>query len=192
MHEDDWPPAVGTGVEVHVTKKRWEDVGPPFKKPGWYAAVVVYIDEEADRLDLLFVDAVDEQPAQAARTSFGPGNFEPNDFIQVMINPDNQVALAQAGEIPLLLALLSASDAQKEWAAERLWSLANVNDDNKVAIARAGGIEPLVALARGTDGQKKEEAAVALRNLSCNSTNLAAMKDLGYGKKSFIGGWTVP
>ena len=36
-----------------------------------------------------------------------------------------------------------------------------------------------------------EEAAWALWNLSWNSTNLAAMKDLGYGKKSFFGGCLV-
>ena len=43
----------------------------------------------------------------------------------------------------------------------------------------------------GTDAQK-EHAATALRNLAGNKTNLAAMKDLGYGKESFFGGWTVP
>ena len=41
-------------------------------------------------------------------------------------------------------------------------------------------------------GGQKVAAAWALRNLAGNKTNLAAMKDLGYGKESFFGGWTVP
>ena len=52
-------------LKISLSKKRWEEVGPPFKKPGWYAAVVVYIDEEADCLALLFVDACNSNDASA-------------------------------------------------------------------------------------------------------------------------------
>ena len=81
------------------------------------------------------------------------------------------MAIAAAGGIPPLVALVRDGDAGgKEQAAGALRSLA-VNADNQVAIARAGGIEPLVALARsGTDGQK-EHAAAALRNLAVNDDN---------------------
>ena len=107
-------------------------------------------------------------------------------------NDDNKVAIAAAGGIAPLVALArGGTDRQKEKAADALGLLA-VNDDNRVAIARAGGIAPLVALARGGLGLQKEYAADALWRLSYNNTNLAAMKDLGYGAKSFFGGWTVP
>ena len=103
------------------------------------------------------------------------------------------MAIARAGGIPPLVALArGGTEGQKEYAAGTLRCLA-ISADNQVAIARAGGIAPLVALARGgTDGQKLQ-AAAALWNLSYNDTNLAAMKDLGYGMKFFFfGGWTVP
>ena len=87
--------------------------------------------------------------------------------------------------------LRSGGDRQKEEAAVALRKLA-WNSKYAVPITKAGGIAPLVALARGGMSRKQELATVALWVLSYNKTNLAAMKDLGYGMKSFFGGWTVP
>ena len=79
---------------------------------------------------------------------------------------DNKVAIAEAGGIPQLVALLrDGTDAQKASAAVALCQLA-VIDDNRIPIAKAGGIPLLVALVReGTDKQK-EHAALALSALA--------------------------
>ena len=106
-------------------------------------------------------------------------------------NADNQAAIAKEGGIAPLVALArDGTDGQKEAAAAALRNLA-FNDDNKVAIARAGGIAPLVALGRDGTDRQKGRAAGALRILAVNKTNFAAMKDLGYGKRSLFG-WKIP
>ena len=95
-----FPPPVGTRVEVHVTQQRWlmNGVKPPFKKAGWYPAVVISTgvstgvstddedDESFDTVDLRFEDAVDWHPSNV-RTGFGALNFEPSEYaIQVKVN----------------------------------------------------------------------------------------------------------
>ena len=95
-------------------------------------------------------------------------------------NADNKVAIARAGGIESLVALVrDGTEKQMENAAGALGNLAANNFNNRVAIARAGGIEPLVALARdGTEGQK-ENAAGALHNLSVNADNQLAIARAG-------------
>ncbi|KAH8047257.1 serine/threonine kinase [Aureococcus anophagefferens] len=82
-------------------------------------------------------------------------------------NADNQVAIAKAGAVDPLVALLrTGTDGAKEHAAGALENLAFENADNKVAIAKAGAVDPLVDLLRtGTDGAK-ESAAGALWGLA--------------------------
>eukprot|EP00900_Chrysochromulina_parva_P024582 jgi/Chrpa1/6758/Chrysochromulina_OHIO_Genome00009813-RA len=79
---------------------------------------------------------------------------------------ESRVAIARAGAIVPLVALLTAQDpAAGAEAARALRSLA-INAENKVSIAQAGAIAPLVMLVQsGTDDQK-EQAAGALRNLA--------------------------
>ena len=65
------------------------------------------------------------------------------------MNDDNEVAIAKAGGIEVLVQLArNGSDEAKEKAAEALENLAE-NADNQVAIAKAkaSGTEPLVQLA---------------------------------------------
>ena len=85
------------------------------------------------------------------------------------MNAENEVAIAKAGGIPPLVALLqSGTDGQKEAALGALRNL-SVNAENKVTIAQAGAIAPLVVLTQsGTAGQK-ETAAIVLQNLSANN-----------------------
>ena len=55
----------------------------------------------------------------------------------LVFNNDNQIPIAKAGGIPPLVALIrDGNDAQKQYAAGALQSLA-VNADNKIAIAQA-------------------------------------------------------
>ena len=73
---------------------------------------------------------------------------------------DVQVAIAQAGGVAPLVALVrDGTSAQKTAAAGALRNLA-ANADNQLAISQAGGIKPLLALARdGTDEQRALAAA---------------------------------
>ena len=92
---------------------------------------------------------------------------------------DNQAAIARAGGIEPLVALVrSGTDRQKEAAA---WALGNLamNTDNQAAIARAGGIEPLVALVRIGTERQKNAAAETLGNLAMNTDNQAAVARAG-------------
>eukprot|EP00900_Chrysochromulina_parva_P008119 jgi/Chrpa1/17308/Chrysochromulina_OHIO_Genome00023790-RA len=79
---------------------------------------------------------------------------------------ESRVAIARAGGIVPLVALLTAQDpAAGAEAAAALQNLA-FNAENKVLIAQAGAIAPLVTLVKsGTDDQK-EYAAAALWNLA--------------------------
>jgi vacuolar protein 8 len=75
-------------------------------------------------------------------------------------------ALAAAGALPPLVAMLGDGTAEERAAAaEALRKLAR-NDANKAAIAAAGAIEPLVALVRDGDARGKAEAAGALWSLA--------------------------
>jgi vacuolar protein 8 len=82
-----------------------------------------------------------------------------------------RVAIARAGGIEPLVALLTAKDpAAGAEAARALRSLA-INAENKVSIAQAGAIVALVTLVKsGTDDQK-EQAAGALRNLAVKNAD---------------------
>jgi len=84
----------------------------------------------------------------------------------VLGNDANQVALAAAGGIPPLVALLrEGTEKQKEKAAKAMSYLAFTRDI-KLAIIEAGGITPLVALVRdGTDMQKENAMAALLKLL---------------------------
>jgi len=75
-------------------------------------------------------------------------------------------ALAAAGALPPLVAMLGDGTAEERAAAaEALGKLAR-NEANEAAIAAAAAIEPLVALVRDGDAQGKAKAATALRNLA--------------------------
>ena len=91
----------------------------------------------------------------------------------------NKNAIAQAGGIAPLVALVqSGTDGQKDTAAGALWNL-SFAAGNKVAIAQAGGIAPLVTLLqRGTDGQK-ESAAGALATLALHAENQVLIAQAG-------------
>ena len=94
-------------------------------------------------------------------------------------NDQNNAAIAAAGAIPPLVALVtSRSDASKLEAARALRNLAR-NDQNTAAIAAAGGIPPLVALVTSGSDSAKLEAAGALRNLAGNDQNQAAIAAAG-------------
>eukprot|EP00900_Chrysochromulina_parva_P019938 jgi/Chrpa1/27946/Chrysochromulina_OHIO_Genome00012928-RA len=86
-----------------------------------------------------------------------------------MTDDESRVAIARAGGIVPLVALLTAQDpAAGAEAARALRSLA-YNATNKVLIAQDGAIAPLVTLVQsGTDGQK-QQAARALKNLADNN-----------------------
>ena len=88
-----------------------------------------------------------------------------------MRDDESRVAIARAGGIVPLVALLTAQDpAAGAEAARALRSLA-INAENKVLIAQAGAFAPLVTLVQsGTDDQK-EQAAGALRNLAVKNVD---------------------
>ncbi|CAL1157836.1 unnamed protein product, partial [Cladocopium goreaui] len=95
------------------------------------------------------------------------------------MNDQNKAAIAAAGGIPPLVALVtSGSDSAKEPAAGALRNLA-MNDQNMAAIAAAGGIPPLVALVTSGSDSAKEQAARALINLALNDQNKAAIAAAG-------------
>jgi hypothetical protein len=93
-----------------------------------------------------------------------------------MGDDESRVAIARAGGIVPLVALLTAQDpAAGAEAARALRNLSVGNDENRGSIAQAGAIPPLVALLQsGTDGQK-ENAAFALRTLAFNAGNQVAI-----------------
>ncbi|KOO24460.1 vacuolar protein 8, partial [Chrysochromulina tobinii] len=96
-----------------------------------------------------------------------------------MTDDESRVAIARAGGIVPLVALLTAQDpAAGAEAARALRSLA-YNAENRVLIVQAGAIAPLVTLVQsGTDGQK-EQAAGALANLAVNAENKLLIAQAG-------------
>ena len=83
-------------------------------------------------------------------------------------------ALAAAGALPPLVAMLGDGTAEERAAAaEALWKLAR-NKYNKAAIAATGAIEPLVALVRDGDARGKATAAGALLNLAAGDAAIKA------------------
>ena len=97
-----------------------------------------------------------------------------------MGDDESRVAIARAGGIVPLVALLSAQDpAAGAEAARALRNLSVDHDENRISIAQAGAIPPLVALLQsGTDGQK-ENAAFALRTLAVNAENKVTIAQAG-------------
>ena len=94
-------------------------------------------------------------------------------------NDPMRAALANAGVIELLQAMLSDGTAgERAKAAEALLKLAR-KTDNQVAIAAAGGIAPLVELVRSGSAEGKANAAGALWHLAFNADNQVAIVALG-------------
>ena len=91
---------------------------------------------------------------------------------------DGKVAIAQAGAIPHLVALLESGDADgKASAAGALMNLAS--KDGMVAIAQNGGIPHLVALLESGNANGKYYAAGALMNLASNADIRVAIAQAG-------------
>ena len=83
------------------------------------------------------------------------------------VNADNKVAIAGAGAIPPLVALLSSGTAagKEEAAAGALWNLA-LTPDNRVAIAGAGAI-PRAECERGGYPRLEAENARLIAEIAC-------------------------
>ena len=91
----------------------------------------------------------------------------------------NQAAIAAAGGIPPLVALVtSGNDAAKLSAAGALLNLA-LNDQNQAAIAGAGGIPPLIALVTSGINVCEARSCKALGHLATNDQNKAAIVAAG-------------
>jgi hypothetical protein len=83
-------------------------------------------------------------------------------------------ALAAAGALPPLVAMLGDGTAEERAAAaEALGKLAH-NEANKAAMAAAGAVEALVALVRDGDAQGKANAAGALWYLAFGDVAIKA------------------
>eukprot|EP00900_Chrysochromulina_parva_P014719 jgi/Chrpa1/23248/Chrysochromulina_OHIO_Genome00027473-RA len=106
-----------------------------------------------------------EACAIGARTPVASGIASLTDAPPAQSTDPMRGALAAAGALPPLVAMLGDGTAEERAAAaEALGKLAR-NDANKAAIAAAGAIEPLVALVRDGDREGKVNAAGALGNL---------------------------
>ena len=77
-------------------------------------------------------------------------------------NAENKVAIAKAGAVdPLVAMLRTGTDGAKLQAAGALKNLAFQDAENELAIAEAGAVDPLVGLLRtGTDGIKAQAVGV--------------------------------
>ena len=97
-----------------------------------------------------------------------------------MTDDESRVAIARAGGIVPLVALLTAQDpAAGAEAARALRSLAYNNAENQVLIAQAGAIAPLVTLVQSGTDRQKESAAGALWNLAYNAENKVLIAQVG-------------
>ena len=96
-------------------------------------------------------------------------------------NRDNQVAIAEAGAIQPLVAMLGSSAAEHQAnAAGALAQLCHLNTENQAAVARTGAIAPLCTLVREGALEVKEQSAAALWSLSHeNNPNKATVAKLG-------------
>ena len=87
-------------------------------------------------------------------------------------NEDNQTAIARAGGIVPLVALLSSdSDITAQYAAAALESLARDHTENVILLARAGAIAPLVDLLGSDSSDTQEHAVGALLSLASSAGN---------------------
>ena len=100
----------------------------------------------------------------------------------------NQLALAEAGAIPPLVAMLgSPSSEMQANAANALAALSRHNADNQHAVARTGAIAPLCSLVREGAPNVKEQSAAAIWSLAAdNAPNKATVAKLG-GIEPLIG-----
>ena len=96
-------------------------------------------------------------------------------------NKRNQDAIAEAGAIPPLVAMLASPAAQMQAnAAGALANLATNHHDNQLAIAKTGAIAPLCTLVKEGADETKDEAASALWALSSdNAPNKDTIAKLG-------------
>ena len=93
-------------------------------------------------------------------------------------NPENQIAIAQAGGIPPLIALLEGHPEVHRDVAGALWSLAK-DSDNQRAIADEGGIVPLVGLLKTGSQDAQETVAGSLFALAETSENRVSIAAAG-------------
>jgi len=120
-----------------------------------------------------------DEPLQRLVEQVRSGSADAAGALADMRDDASRVAIARAGGIVPLVALLTAQDpAAGAEAARALQSLA-LNAENRVVIAQAGAIVPLVTLVQsGTDGQK-EHAARALGSLAFNDENQVLIAQAG-------------
>jgi vacuolar protein 8 len=104
--------------------------------------------------------------AIGARTPVASGIASLADAPSAQSTDPMRGALAAAGALPPLVAMLGDGTAEERAAAaEALGKLAR-NDANKAAMAAAGAVEALVALVRDGNCEGKAKAAAALGNLA--------------------------
>jgi hypothetical protein len=95
--------------------------------------------------------------------------------IFVMRNDHMGEAVAQAGAIPALVAILKdgTTGEEKRAAAEALWRIAIGNNQIGEAVAQAGAIPALVDFLKdGTTGEEKKAATVALGRIAYNNDQM--------------------
>ena len=95
-----------------------------------------------------------------------------------MFNANNQQAIAKAGGIPKLVALLAWDPAVHRNAAGALWSLAD-DTTNALLIAEHNGIKPLVDLLHIGGGHAQDAAAGALHGLAALEENRTGIAKAG-------------
>ncbi|XP_012080958.2 U-box domain-containing protein 14 [Jatropha curcas] len=94
-------------------------------------------------------------------------------------NADNRVCIAEAGAIPLLVELLSSTDARtQEHAVTALLNL-SINDINKGTIVNAGAIPDIVDVLKNGSMEARENAAATLFSLSVVDENKVAIGGAG-------------
>ena len=94
-------------------------------------------------------------------------------------NPENQLAIAEAGGIPPLILLLEGHVEVHRDVAGALWSLADKEPVNQMAVANSGGIAPLVNLAKNGSKGAQETAAGALHALAEAYENRISIAESG-------------
>lgn len=96
-------------------------------------------------------------------------------------NRENQDALAEAGAIPPLVAMLSSVAPQLQAnSAGALANLARNHRDNQLAIAKTGAISPLCGVLREGSEEAKDRAASAIWSLATdNGPNKETIAKLG-------------
>jgi len=94
------------------------------------------------------------------------------------MDPASHVALAEAGAIEALTALLVRGTSQSvdEMVARTLWNISS-HADNKLRVARSGAIAPFVSMLRNGSPNGREIAAGALRNLAMEERNWLAIRE---------------